>query len=225
MKENIKSYLDETAKASKMDTREQFYKRCEGIVLDYVSGNLKHGDKRIEKFKRLEDIDIEQGMAFIARDCDVVKVISPCEAASVMQELFDNGTDKTQAAAKAADLLKNMFSDIAFLSSIGTLQSLFGKKEEVLKKQGLYKSLLLENKDLSNLVVYLGRKGDTALKEIENDFSVKKENIKCLLNRNDLFNVRCLGQNKTVGLSPEGFRLFKYINKDRQDSSSVYQAN
>ena len=51
MKENIKSYLDETAKASKMDTREQFYKRCEGSVLDYVSGNLKHGDKRIENLK------------------------------------------------------------------------------------------------------------------------------------------------------------------------------
>ena len=101
--------------------------------LDYVSGNLKHGDKRIEKFKRLEDIDIEQGMAFIARDWDVVKVISPCEAASVMQKLFDNGTDKTQAAVKAAELLKNMFSGMAFLGSIGTLQSLFGKKEEELK--------------------------------------------------------------------------------------------
>ena len=164
-------------------------------------------------------------MAFIARDCDVVKVISPCEAASVMQELFDNGTDKTQAAAKAADLLKNMFSGMAFLGSIGTLQFLFGKKEEELKKQEFYKPLLSEDKDLPELIVYLGRKGDIALKEIENDFSAQKGNIKCLLNRNDLFNVRCLGQNKTVGLSPEWFRLLKYINKDRQDSSSVYQAN
>ncbi len=193
--------------------------------LDYVSGNLKHGDKRIEKFKRLEDIDIEQGMAFIARDCDVVKVISPCEAASVMQKLFDNGTDKTQAAVKAAELLKNMFSGMAFLGSIGTLQFLFGKKEEELKKQEFYKPLLSEDKDLPELIVYLGRKGDIALKEIENDFPEQKGNIKCLLNRNDLFNVRCLGQNKTIGLSPEGFRLLKYINKDRQDSSSVYQAN
>lgn len=103
-------------------------------------------------------------MVFTVRDCDVVKVISSCEAASVLQGLFDNGTDKTQAAAKAADLLKNMFSGMAFL----------------------------------------GRKGDTALKEIENDFSVQKENIKFLLNRNDLFNVWCLGQNKIVSLSLEG---------------------
>ena len=174
MKENIKSYLDENAKASKMDTKGQFYKSCEGIVLDYVSGNLKHGDKRIEKFKRLEDIDIEQGMVFIARDCNVVKVISPYEAASTIQGLFGDVTEKEQAMVKAVDLLKNIFSDIAFLSSIGTLQSLFGKKEEELKKQGLYKSLLLENKDLSKLIVYLGRKGDTALKEIENHFQYRR---------------------------------------------------
>lgn len=152
MKENIKSYLDETDKASKMDTREQFYKRCEGIVLDYVSGNLKHGDKRIEKFKRLEDIDIEQGMAFIARDCDVVKVISPCEAASVMQELFDNGTDKTQAAAKAAELLKNMFPGMAFLGSIGTLQSLFGKKEKELKSRNFINHYCQKIKIYQNLL-------------------------------------------------------------------------
>ncbi len=75
-----------------------------------------------------------------------------------MQELFDNGTYKTQAAAKAAELLKNMFSGVAFLGSIGTLQSLFGKKEEELKKQEFYKSLLSENKDLPELIVYLGRK-------------------------------------------------------------------
>lgn len=215
MEENIKPYLDKTIRSGQMDTRGQFYKSCEGIVLDYVSGNLKHGDKRIEKFKRLEDIDIEQGMAFIARDCNVVKVISPYEAASIIQELFGDVTKKEQAIDKTVDLLKNIFSDIAFLSSIGTLQSLFGKKEEELKKQELYKSLLLENKGLSKLVVYLGRKGNTALKEIENDFSVQKESIKHLLNRDDLFNVRCFGQNKTVSLSPEGFRLFKYINEGK----------
>ncbi len=118
-----------------------------------------------------------------------------------------------------------MFSGMAFLGSIGTLQFLFGKKEEELKKQEFYKPLLSEDKDLPELIVYLGRKDDIALKEIENDFSAQKGNIKCLLNRNDLFNVRCLGQNKTVGLSPEWFRLLKYINKDRQDSSSVYQAD
>lgn len=215
MEENIKDYLDKTIKSSQMDTRGQFYKRCEDIVLDYVSGNLKQGDKRIEKFKGLEDIDIEQGTVFIAGDCDVMKIISPCKAISVIQELFGDVTEKEEAMVKAVDLLENIFSDIAFLSSIGTLQSLFGKKEEVLKKQGLYKSLLSENKDLLKLIVYLGRKGDTTSKEIENGFSAQKENIKCLLNRNDLFNVRCLGENKTVSLSPEGFKLFKYISKGK----------
>lgn len=59
-----------------------------------------------------------------------MKIISPYETVSVIQELFGDVTEKEQAMVKAVDLLENIFSDIAFLSSIGTRQSLFGKKEE-----------------------------------------------------------------------------------------------
>ncbi len=76
-------------------------------------------------------------MAFIARDCDVVKVISPCEAASVMQELFDNGTDKTQAAAKAADLLKKYVLWYGISGQYRYAAVSFWKERRRVKKAGI----------------------------------------------------------------------------------------
>ncbi|MCI8752895.1 MAG: hypothetical protein HFH66_16405 [Lachnospiraceae bacterium] len=97
-----------------------------------------------------------------------------------------------------------------FLSKIGTLHSMFIKKQEEIRKNQEYRKSIEKIHGLKKLLKGI-TEDNNSFDSLCKSFNMNEEKMNGILNHRAYFNVRIIGQQRFVSLAPEGRKIQKYI--------------